>query len=634
MIEVRTLGPVAVTVDGEPAPRPLTWRKNLALLVYLARSPRRRRSREHLATLLWGEKGEEAARHSLNEAVRTLRRHGGERVIESDARQLVLSTGRVALDVERLERALVEEAWEEAAGLVGGVFLEGFGVPDASDFEDWMSAERRLWIDRSVAALVGHCDRHAAAGRLEAARRTAGRIRTLDPHSAIGVRSLMRVKALAGERAGALETFEAWRGELEEGLGVEPDPETQRLADRIRRERSWSTGERPDLEPSAPPAPLVGREHQLAAIADSLRAGRREGAATVVSIEGDAGTGKSRLLEEEARRARLDGAVTLHVRAVPADRDEDYGALLALCRDALLDAPGLVTAPPGALAAVARRVRGWSERFAGEIDGAEPAPLDRALSELLGAVLEEQPVVVCVDDAEHLDDATARALEGALRDHADRPLALLLAHASGRDTDPVDGLASRIGRDVEGAAVRLEPLEVPALRELAGVLLPDYGSEQADRLARRLAVDTGGLPALAVPVVEAVREGLELEDAPAAWPAADRTLDHTRPGDMPGSVTAAVRVGFRTLSPDAQRVVAASSVLGRRVRADTLGLATNLEREALERALDEAEWRRWLACEPRGYSFVARVVGEIVARDMTTPGERGRFRDRAGVEAE
>ena len=51
MIVCRTLGPIEVTVDGAPAPPEMLWRKHLALLVYLARSPRQTRSREHLIGL-------------------------------------------------------------------------------------------------------------------------------------------------------------------------------------------------------------------------------------------------------------------------------------------------------------------------------------------------------------------------------------------------------------------------------------------------------------------------------------------------------------------------------------------------------------------------------------------------------
>ncbi|MBS1241156.1 MAG: hypothetical protein H6R40_583, partial [Gemmatimonadetes bacterium] len=91
MIECRTLGPVALEVAGAPPPPELLWRKHLALLVYLARSPRRARSREHLVGLLWSDKAEAAARHSLNEALRVIRRSAGEGAIETRVDQVILS---------------------------------------------------------------------------------------------------------------------------------------------------------------------------------------------------------------------------------------------------------------------------------------------------------------------------------------------------------------------------------------------------------------------------------------------------------------------------------------------------------------------------------------------------------------
>src|ERR1051326_8284001 len=76
-LSVRVLGPARLTVDGAAAPPELLWRKHLALLVYLARSPRKSRTREHLLGLLWSDRTEALARHSLSEALRVLRRVAG-----------------------------------------------------------------------------------------------------------------------------------------------------------------------------------------------------------------------------------------------------------------------------------------------------------------------------------------------------------------------------------------------------------------------------------------------------------------------------------------------------------------------------------------------------------------------------
>ena len=62
MIRIRLLGPVEVSIDGRPAPRELTWRKTLALLIYLVLAPRRTRTREHLIGLLWADVPEQNAR--------------------------------------------------------------------------------------------------------------------------------------------------------------------------------------------------------------------------------------------------------------------------------------------------------------------------------------------------------------------------------------------------------------------------------------------------------------------------------------------------------------------------------------------------------------------------------------------
>ncbi|MCH7874209.1 MAG: winged helix-turn-helix domain-containing protein, partial [Gemmatimonadetes bacterium] len=97
MIVCRTLGPVEVTIESRAAPPELVWRRHLALLVYLARSPRRVRTRDHLIGLLWPDKEESAARHSLREAVRILRRTLGESAVDTTGQQVRLADEAVRL---------------------------------------------------------------------------------------------------------------------------------------------------------------------------------------------------------------------------------------------------------------------------------------------------------------------------------------------------------------------------------------------------------------------------------------------------------------------------------------------------------------------------------------------------------
>jgi DNA-binding SARP family transcriptional activator len=219
MISCQTLGPVGLSVDGAPAPPELLWRKHLALLVYLARSPRGR-TREHLIGLLWPEKPEAAARHSLNEAIRVMRRYLGESSVDTGAGQVRLGADAVWLDVDRLEELAAAGEWEDAARLIAGEFLEGFAIAGASEFEDWLANERSAVRLRSVDVLVHHADDLLRAGQASEATAVVVRALGLDPASGQAMRVAMRSMVLAGDRAGALERYDAFADRLKQEIGT------------------------------------------------------------------------------------------------------------------------------------------------------------------------------------------------------------------------------------------------------------------------------------------------------------------------------------------------------------------------------------------------------------------------------
>lgn len=627
-ISVRTLGPIEVAVDGAAAPGELLWRKNLALLVYLARSPKRARARDHLVGLLWGDKPEEAARHSLNEALRVLRRTVGEGGIDTSAGQVRLAPEEIVLDTDRFDTLAAAADWTGAASLVTGDFMEGFAVPDASDFDTWLSAEREQWRRRGTDALLRCAEAALSHGDVAHAGATAQRALALTPTSNTAMRAVLRGLALSGERAAALEQFEAFRARLTAQLGMTPDPETQALADRVRRERMRpEVAAKPRVGAESRRAPLVGREAELDTVLGVATGARVDRRASFALIEGDAGTGRTRIAEEVMARARLDGAAVIVARAVAADAATPWAGVWGLARGGLIEARGVAAAPPAALAAFVATIATWADRFGRPV--ATPDAPGRALSEVIRAVAEEVPVLLVVDDAHWLDDDSLNALAALLRDLSALPLCVLLTAAAPPPPTPaaLDALCARAAREHGGITLRLGPLSPAALRTLARWALPRYDADAIDRVARRVATDSAGLPLLAVELFHAVALGLELAGTMSAWPAPSRTLDQTMPGELPDGVVAAVRVGVRRLSAGAQKVLVAAAVLGERQPADTLGRASGLEGAALAAALDELEWERWLVAEGRGYDFVARIVRDIVARDFATPGQQRRIMD-------
>ena len=413
-----------------------------------------------------------------------------------------------------------------------------------------------------------------------------------------------------------------WRGRCA-SLAAAPGPETLRLAERIRDAR---VGRRILAAPPAarPRPPLVGRAAELAKLVaawDRTKAGR----AQVVLVEGEPGEGKTRLLEELVARVRLDDSTVAAARAVQADRDREWSAVAGLVAAGLGEAPGLAGAPAGALAALGVLDPELGARFR---TTERALPVGEALSAAVRAVAQERPVLLALDDAHWLDAATLATLPALARDSARRPVMLLCGVGRGApESARLDDLRARLGRDLEGAVIRLGRLDAATLSALAAWALPSYGADEAARLVRRVERDTAGIALLVVAMLEAVAEGFKLAPDAPAWPSPMQTLVDSLPTDLPPAVVGTICLRFRHLVPAAQQALAAAAALGARVSADQLARATGLDRQTVAAALDFLEWERWLVADPRGYAFTAPIVRAVLLQEMVTPGQARRYRD-------
>ncbi|HEY6223238.1 MAG TPA: AAA family ATPase [Gemmatimonadales bacterium] len=630
MIDVRLLGPPAVRVDGEGAPRLLTRRKNLTLFLYLVCAGRKGRSQDQLIGVMWPDKSQERARRSVTVALSTLRSCLPSGVFLTEGTQSWVDPAAVRLDIDQLDAWIKDGKWREANALLvpDAGFLEGFGS-DVSAYEDWLGTERRIWNRKIVDVRLHVAEEELRSGNAAAAIQEAQQARRIDRLSEPAVMLLMRAIVLDGDRTGALGEYETFVEQLRTELGTEPSAACVALAERIRRERGAPAAV-PVPAPTPRRAPLVHRGEQLDEIWQVWHRTRRSATAGVAVLLGDPGTGKTRLGDELGARMRLDGAVTAVIRAVESDLDTSWSGLLGLARGGLLEAAGLATAPAAALAWFVKRIVEWAERFPALRQGGPESGPASALIEVLRAVAREQPVVLIIDDAVLLDRDSLLAIEAALRDLAKTPLFALVMVAAQSARPEIDQLRARVGRDLDGVVVRLGPLDLADILVLARSALPSYDEQSLERLARRVEQDSAGLPLLVIELLSAVANGLDLQRIAGTWPSPLRTLDDSLPGGLPEAVTGAIRVEFRRLSKTAQLVLQAASVLEERVPADRLARATGLDLAAVTAALDELEWARWLAAEGRGYTFVAGIVRKVVDRDLVLPGQRKRFRDQAG----
>ena len=624
-LEISCFGPPAVRLDDAPPPADVLWRKHLALLVYLALSPGRRRTREHLLGVLWPDKDEAQARHSLSEALRRLRAGlGAERLVASGD-TLELAPEGLEVDALRFDAAAAADP-SAAIALARGDFLEGIGAGDAAPLEEWVELVRGHYRARVTELLLAAGEGALAAGDVPRASELARRARERDPLSERPVRLLMRVLGLAGDPAGALEVYHAFAARLQAELAEQPGRDLAALAERLRsgRWRAPAAGEAAEAEP-----PLVGRESVHRAVFELVAAALAGSARVLLTTAAD-GMGRSRLLAECGRRAALDGALVATARPLASDHDAAWSTLRQLMRGGLAQAPGALGTDPVSLAVMASFAPSLAER----VSATEPrdvAHVAASLAAFLGALSEEQPALLVLDDAHLADGATLTALDGAVRALSrSAPVCLALSADDAIAAWPVElaGLARDVGDALSGLVVTLQPLGEPEVFALMRALWQVDEGEASLRLARRLRVECGGSPFLAVTLLRALATTRRFADDLLAWPPKSLTLEAPLPQGVSQFVRLAILTQLSGLGEPALHTLAAAALAGVPVDAALLSAAVGTDLETAESALVELERRRILAFQDGRYSFAAGVVAAVVARESLPPGRREAIRVR------
>ena len=330
-LSLSLLGSFQVTLDGQPATG-FKSNKVRALLAYLAVEADRPHRREALAGLLWPDWPDRDAISNLRYALSDLRGVIGDReaqppylLITRDTIQFNLCSDHW-LDVWHFtENARVDksalgffEILEKAIVLYRGDFLEGFSLEDSSTFEEWTLLTRERFARQASTLLHTLADFCEARGDYEQALAYAYRQLELEPWNETAHQQLMRVLALNGQRSAALAQYENCRSVLADELGVEPSEETEKLHEQIKSSKlkaqkpfslveSDFKGELPSFlkeEPQHIEIPIVvARERELSQL-DSFLGKALLGQGCAVFVTGEAGSGKTTLVQEFSRQAQ------------------------------------------------------------------------------------------------------------------------------------------------------------------------------------------------------------------------------------------------------------------------------------------------------------------------------------------
>jgi DNA-binding SARP family transcriptional activator/TolB-like protein len=230
-LRLRTFGGLWIERPGagsDTAPRPRT----LALLAILATADAAGITRERVMAVLWPEADEDRARHALSQALYNLRRDLGDDVVLSTP-ALRLDPALVSSDVTDFQSAVAAKAWDTAAALYAGPFLDGFHLSDAPEFERWAESQRAAFSTSGIRAIEILAKAAAQAGELAVAAEYWHRLTQLDPADPRLAASYMETLAALGDRAAALAHGRAHAELIRREYEAEPHGAIGRLMHRL-----------------------------------------------------------------------------------------------------------------------------------------------------------------------------------------------------------------------------------------------------------------------------------------------------------------------------------------------------------------------------------------------------------------
>lgn len=631
-----SLPEVRVTLFGEAAvigPRGgvqlSPYQLALVAIVFASRSV----TRKEIIRLLWREGPSSPARHRVRQLVHAINQKVGAKLFEAE-RDMLRPAPRASSDVDDIRKYQESREFEAAALIVHQPFLPTIRDAVSDEFGDWCGRIHRQLKDSLESGARVAWSTAAQDQSWPVAREAAEALYVLDPSGDDAVESVIEARA----RVGRLRAAEvAYAEHLERRGRTGASPGATAAIERARRAMPEQVH-----DPATARAPFVGREEhlaQLAAIAREVHGG----ASRYMLIVGEAGIGKTRLLDEAARLARLDGVRVLRSRALELERritlNPILDALTSIDLDGHLDALGEpwravigATLPSGSL----------SEPVLA------PPPIDEkslsrrlmdAFSLLFEGMAYEQPTMLFIDDLHWADETTLAVLHFFRRRWAEVPFGLV---ATVRRPRP--GTVDPLGKWVGGEEAR--PVSQLELEELTG----DQSRELLTHIAGRELEEGTTIQLLGL----AADHPLYLTEIGRDFVAGRLSLPSSAVGELtlPVSLREILSTRWEHCSDEAIEVAQMLSVASRPMRVSELGrvVARSLDvvvdavEELIERRLCESDRDRvWISHDLFRASIYTDLGGvrqammhgqfaEFLAtrEDVESVGEVGIHFDRAG----
>lgn len=618
-------------------------RKALALLIYLAFSSQPLR-RDTLATLFWPEFDQTSARAALRRTLFSLSKCLPEGLLHADRESIQLAKAwgnqNLWLDTDLFHRLL--DDWKhhghprsescsaclrsltEATNLYQGDFLTGFSLRDAPDFDHWQLFQAETFQRELGEALERLADGHSAQREFGLAIHYIRRRLALDPFHEPAHCQLMSLYAWSGQRQAALRQYAECARLLERELGTTPQPATTQLYQTIKNnslpplpERTiqfhtpmfgFEKNAQPQLSDQGHPhleAPdssltmlhrivrgnLIGRENELDLLSD-LWNKTLDGEGQSLLVSGEAGVGKTRLVQELVSVAEKSSAIVL-IGQCDAIESVPFGPIAQVIRTALdrtdrgiANTPAYILSDLLALAPQLRPRYAYIPRNPTLDPLFERQRLIDNFTFWVEIFAQNQPILLLIEDIHWADSETIALLRHLAIQLKKSQLMLVLTYRE-KEVDLMEDLGFqelliKLNRHRNTSFLKLSRLDREVTRQLLAAMLAT--AEISDEFLDRIYEQTEGNPFYVEEVCKALITAGKLYYSGSAW----RRID-IRDIQIPETIRTAIQSRLRKAPAKIQEMLQMAAILGREFEFATLQKLTGWEEEALIRALEDAQ---------------------------------------------
>jgi DNA-binding SARP family transcriptional activator/predicted ATPase len=576
--------------------------------------------RERLAFMLWPASSESQARTNLRQLLHHLKR-----ALPAECSALVTDhfalqwrqDGSCAVDTVEFQAAIADASAaqtdknpaREIQSLTTAAQLYTDDLLPAL-YDDWLIPHREDYRRRISEVL------HRLATLLEeqkdyaAAIPCAERLIALDSLNESNHRLLIQLHAANHDRASALRAYHQCMRVLRREMGVEPDPVTLALFERILKEPSRElTSESSESAATQPRAQLrkaralVGRTIEWEHLATVWQSAVEDGPRVAV-ISGEPGIGKTRLAEELYESCLRQGYAAARSRCYAGQGQVPYAPVAEWLRSDPVRA-GWTNLGAQRLTELARLVPEIGEQFPEHesIGSERPTPLVESWQRLhfyesLSAAFgkSRKPLLLYLDDMQWCDPDSFEWFSSLLNSSAAAGLLLLgtvRSEETGRE-HPFTRFAAGLRQTGRILELPLDPLDAQETAELARLESPSkLESGNLEEIFRA----TRGNPLF---VVESLRAGLQ----------------STR-------VHAVIASRLAQLTAPSYELAGLASVVGRPFSFELLEKATDWDEASVSQALEELWLRRII--ESRGateYDFTHDRLREVTCAELSLVRQR------------